>query len=123
MVFVWVLRASEHHSPQEIADRIGRRLRLNGHHVETQALPATSDRQWPSPGEGLVLGSAVHDGAWLPAAEHFVRINADRLGGQPTWMFSAARRRGQVSAVVRRPRRRARVCGQWWRPGHPRPSR
>ncbi|WP_030690727.1 flavodoxin domain-containing protein [Streptomyces globisporus] len=88
MVSVWVLYASEHHSTQEIADRIGERLRLNGHHVQIQALRAFPEEQWPLPGDALVLGSAVHDGAWLPAAEGFVRNNADRLGDQPTWMFS-----------------------------------
>ncbi|MEU9997491.1 flavodoxin domain-containing protein [Streptomyces sp. NPDC050848] len=88
MVSVWVLYASEHHSTEEIADRIGDRLRLNGHHVEIQALRVPSEGQRSLPGDALVLGSAVHDGAWLPAAEGFVRNNADRLGDQPTWMFS-----------------------------------
>ncbi|MBX9427016.1 flavodoxin domain-containing protein [Streptomyces lateritius] len=100
MVFVWILYASEHHSTEEIADRIGERLRLNGHHVEIQALRASSDGPWRSPSDALVLGSAVHDGAWLPAAEGFVRNNADRLSDQPTWMFSVG-----MTAALRGPLR------------------
>ncbi|MET8509246.1 flavodoxin domain-containing protein [Streptomyces sp. NPDC004787] len=88
MASVRILYASEHHSTEEIADRIGERLRLNGHHVEIQALRAPSEGHGPLPGDALVLGSAVHDGAWLPAAEDFVRNNADRWDDQPTWMFS-----------------------------------
>lgn len=88
MVSIRVLYASEHHSTREIADRIGKRLRLHGHHVEILALRAASDGQWPAQSGALVLGSAVHDGAWLPAAEGFVRNNADRMRDQPTWMFS-----------------------------------
>ncbi|MEV6246741.1 flavodoxin domain-containing protein [Streptomyces sp. NPDC051742] len=99
MVSVRVLYASEHHSTQEIADRIGKRLRLNGHPVEILALRSASN-QWPSQSGALVLGSAVHDGAWLPAAEGFVRNNADRLGDQPTWMFSVG-----MTAALRGPLR------------------
>ncbi|QNE73367.1 flavodoxin [Streptomyces finlayi] len=88
MAAVRVLYASAHHSTQEIADRIGERLRLRGHAVEIQALREPSDGQWRSAGDVLVLGSAIHDGAWLPAAEAFVRNNTDRFGSRTTWMFS-----------------------------------
>lgn len=97
MVSVCVLYASEHHSTQEIADRIGERLRLNGHHVKIQALDASFRGRWRLPCDALVLGSAVHDGAWLPAAESFVTDNAARTGDRPTWMFSV----GMTAALPR----------------------
>ncbi|MFF5924221.1 flavodoxin domain-containing protein [Streptomyces flavochromogenes] len=86
MVFVRVLYASEHHSTQEIASRIGTRLRTQGHHVEVRAL--TSALGGLPRADAFVMGSAVHDGAWLPTAEAAVRVGAEGLRGQPVWMFS-----------------------------------
>ncbi|MFI8825251.1 flavodoxin domain-containing protein [Streptomyces sp. NPDC053431] len=97
MVSVRVLYASEHRSTQEIADRIGERLRRRRHPVETRELRAPSEGQGPLPGDALVLGSAVHDGAWLPTAEGFV---ADTLRLRPSRCASG---RGSAPPLSRGP--------------------
>ncbi|GAA4990107.1 flavodoxin domain-containing protein [Kitasatospora paranensis] len=38
--------------------------------------------------DAAVLGSAVHDGRWLPAAEEFLRRSTVPLGRHPVWLFS-----------------------------------
>ncbi|MFC8272714.1 flavodoxin domain-containing protein [Streptomyces sp. NPDC057271] len=88
MVSVRILYASEHHSTQEIASRIGGRLRTHGHRVEVRPLDADPGGPWPQQADALVMGSAVHDGAWLPSAEAVVRDRTEQLREQPVWMFS-----------------------------------
>ncbi|MGW6395981.1 flavodoxin domain-containing protein [Streptomyces sp. NPDC055103] len=88
MVFVRVLYASEHHSTQEIASRIGARLRTHGHHVDVRELASALGGQGLLRADAFVMGSAVHDGAWLPTAEAAVRVGAEGLREQPVWMFS-----------------------------------
>ncbi|MFF0428154.1 flavodoxin domain-containing protein [Streptomyces sp. NPDC004520] len=98
MVSVRILYASEHHSTQEIASRIGRRLRTHGHRVEVRALDPGGP--WLHQADALVMGSAVHDGAWLPRAEAAVRGRAEQLREQPVWMFSVG-----MSAALPKPLR------------------
>ncbi|MEU3447526.1 flavodoxin domain-containing protein [Streptomyces thermolilacinus] len=86
MASVLIVFASEHHSTQQIAARIGIRLTEHGHHVEAHELPL-SEPTWPSC-DACVMGSAVHDGAWLPAADAFVHEYAEPLGTRAVWMFS-----------------------------------
>ncbi|RPK88510.1 MULTISPECIES: flavodoxin domain-containing protein [Streptomyces] len=100
MVSVRILYASEHHSTQEIASRIGSRLRTHGHRVEVRALDSDPGRPWLHQADALVLGSAVHDGAWLPSAEAAVRARTERLREQPVWMFSVG-----MSAALPKPLR------------------
>ena len=38
--------------------------------------------------DAVVLGSAVHNQAWLPEAGAFVKAHADELASVPTWLFS-----------------------------------
>lgn len=38
--------------------------------------------------DALVLGSAIHDRAWLPEAANFVARVARDLGSRPVWLFS-----------------------------------
>ncbi|BAU81774.1 flavodoxin-like protein [Streptomyces laurentii] len=100
MAFVRILYASEHHSTQEIAERIGARLRTHGHRAEVQALDPAPGRQGLDQADALVMGSAVHDGAWLPEAEAAVRGGAEQLREQPVWMFSVG-----MSAALPKPLR------------------
>lgn len=47
----------------------------------------------------MIIGSAVHGGRWLPAAEEYVRRHEDALGQHRVWMFSvglAAKLHGRV---------------------------
>ncbi|MFD0427307.1 flavodoxin domain-containing protein [Streptomyces zhihengii] len=66
MVQVLVLHASAHHSTQEIASRIGERLRTHGHDADVRALDQVTGGHWLDQCDALVLGSAIHNGAWLP---------------------------------------------------------
>ncbi|WP_086830442.1 flavodoxin domain-containing protein [Streptomyces sp. NRRL B-24572] len=100
MVSVRILYASEHHSTQEIAPRIGRRLRTHGHRVEVRARDPDPGGPWLQQADALVMGSAVHDGAWLPCAEAAVRGGAEQLREQPVRMFSVG-----MSAVLPKPLR------------------
>ncbi|WP_282696572.1 flavodoxin domain-containing protein [Streptomyces sp. CC208A] len=101
MASVRILYASEHHSTREIAERIGARLTAHGHEADVRALRTAPDAQDLPPADALVMGSAVHDGAWLPVAEAAVRNGAERLRGQPVWMFSVG-----MSAALPGPLRR-----------------
>lgn len=100
MVLVRILYASRHGSTQEIAERIGTRLSASGHRVDVQPLRVGSGRGRLPQADAYVVGSAVHDGAWLPEAEAVVRGGAGQLRGLPVWMFSVG-----MSAALPRPLR------------------
>lgn len=80
-----VLYASAGGSTAGIARRIAEGLREAGTLVD--AWPVEEADGVHAYG-AVVLGSAVHHGAWLPAAEDFVRLNADVLARRPVWLFS-----------------------------------
>ncbi len=74
--------ATAHGSTAEVAERIAARLRSSGWAVDARPVVPQLD---PAPYDAIVLGSAVHDMAWLPSAQHFLRrIPATT----PTWFFS-----------------------------------
>ncbi|MER7751923.1 flavodoxin domain-containing protein [Kitasatospora sp. NPDC097643] len=79
--------ASAHGSTTGIAERIAADLRGHGYEVVVSALSHAPD---PSAFDAAVLGSAIHDGRWLPEAEEFVRRNADALAQRPVWLFSVS---------------------------------
>ncbi|MGY1704827.1 flavodoxin domain-containing protein [Geodermatophilus sp. SYSU D00697] len=56
----------------------------------------------PARFDAFVIGSAVHDMAWLPAAAEFLRSGRAVLGDRPFWCFSVAgvAPRGPVSRAV-----------------------
>ncbi|MGW3304349.1 flavodoxin domain-containing protein [Streptomyces rubiginosohelvolus] len=97
MALVRILYASEHHSTQEITSRIGTRLRTHGHHVDVRSLTSALGGQGLPRVDAFVMGSAVHDGAWLPTAEAAVLAGAEELRGLPVWMFSV----GMSAALLR----------------------
>lgn len=51
--------------------------------------------------DAVVLGSAIHDQAWLPEATRFVRENASALAGLPVWVFGVGMP-GALPRVLRR---------------------
>jgi menaquinone-dependent protoporphyrinogen oxidase len=79
--------ASAHGSTREIAEHIGVRLREQGlaHHVRDLERATLEE---PERYEALVLGSAVHDRAWLPPAKDFLRHHGELLETRPVWLFS-----------------------------------
>lgn len=82
---VLVAYASAFGSTREIAERIGEVIGKSVPGVEVRSIDQVSDL---AAYDAFVLGSAVHNQAWLPAGEDFVRRNAPRLAGKPLWMFS-----------------------------------
>lgn len=77
--------ASEHGSTRGIAERIGARLGEFGSRVEVRSLGQVQD---VDAYDAAVLGSAVHNGAWLKEGADFVRRNRGGLAGRPVWLFS-----------------------------------
>ncbi|SEO83368.1 flavodoxin domain-containing protein [Trujillonella endophytica] len=85
---VLVASASAGGSTAEVAERIAARLRAS---LEVEVRPAG-----PAPAADLdrfdafVVGSAVHDMAWLPPARELLQLLAPVLGERPVWLFSVA---------------------------------
>ncbi|SOC49601.1 menaquinone-dependent protoporphyrinogen oxidase [Blastococcus aggregatus] len=74
--------ASAHGSTAGVADRIA--ARINSFGCEVDCRPVGPDLD-PAAYDAILLGSAVHDMAWLPSAVDFLT----RLSGaEPTWFFS-----------------------------------
>jgi menaquinone-dependent protoporphyrinogen oxidase len=82
---VLVAYATAHGSTRDIAERIATRLR--DEMIDVRCLPVT-DVENPSHYQAVVLGSAIHDQAWLPEARRFVHRNGERLADLPLWLFS-----------------------------------
>ncbi|MDA8371137.1 MAG: flavodoxin [Nocardiopsaceae bacterium] len=77
--------ASEHGSTREIAVRVAERLREHGHEAEALSLDRAGD---VGAYDAAVLGSAVHNSAWLPTAVDYVERNTGALAERPVWLFS-----------------------------------
>lgn len=84
---VLVAYATDHGSTRGVADRIADRLRQRG--VDAKAC-AVADVLEVSSCEAVVLGSAIHDGKWLPEARQFADRNAAPLRERPVWLFSVS---------------------------------
>ena len=82
---VLVAYASRGNSTREIAQRIADRLRTHGHHASVAAVGDVSN---VDAYEGMVIGSAVYNGAWPAEATGFVRRLKDALASRPVWLFS-----------------------------------
>lgn len=102
---ILVTFASEHGSTAEIAERLAARLRARG--VDAEATEVEDAP--PLKGfDAIVVGSAIHDGAWLPSAATYMTRNARALAARPTWMFSV----GMVDALPRVFRKLAKAEGR-----------
>ncbi|MFC5889946.1 MULTISPECIES: flavodoxin domain-containing protein [Kitasatospora] len=80
--------AGEHGSTRGIAERIAAGLRRHGHHVVVMSLVPLGPSLVLEDTEledldAAVLGSAVHDGRWLPAAVEFARRKRRRARRPP----------------------------------------
>lgn len=80
-----VVYASRFGSTKGVADRIARVLRANGLRVDVRPCELEPD---PRGYAAVVLGSAVFNQRWLPAAERFAHDNRNALAGRPVWLFS-----------------------------------
>src|SRR5262245_49622748 len=85
-VKVLIVSASRHGSTEEIAEQLAVVLREHGISVHTQH----ADRvQALDDYDGVILGSAVYLGHWLPPARRFAEQHAAQLAGLPVWLFSS----------------------------------
>ncbi|GAA4488456.1 hypothetical protein GCM10023094_48380 [Rhodococcus olei] len=99
---VLVAHASAQGSTATIADRIGDTLAAAGCSATTASV--TDD---PDPGEfdAVVLGSAIHDGDFLPEFHGYLERHRAALSMRPTWLFSVGMGpalHGPIGALFRR---------------------
>ncbi|GAA2784449.1 hypothetical protein GCM10010441_06720 [Kitasatospora paracochleata] len=84
---VFVGYASAHGSTRGVAERIASVLTQHGHQVFVGPLDRHTDLRGFA---AAVLGSAVHDGKWLPEAVEALRRNADVLAEFQVWVYSVS---------------------------------
>jgi menaquinone-dependent protoporphyrinogen oxidase len=85
-VTVLVAYATKHGSTEQIAETIGRELRLHGLEANVLSVGEIED---VVPYDAVVLGSAVYVGHWLSNARAFAKEHASELADRPTWLFSS----------------------------------
>ncbi len=99
---ILVAYASERGATQGVAQRVAGALRDAGHAVDVVPV---GERPDVGTYDAVVLGSAVHNQRWLPAAEAFARANEQDLASCPLWLFSVGMPgafHGRVRAVAER---------------------
>ena len=82
---VLVAYASAFGSTREIAERIAARVGRAEDDVECRQVDGI---EAASGYKAVILGSAIHNQEWLPAAMSFVRRAAPQVGDTPVWAFS-----------------------------------
>lgn len=82
---VLVAFASAAGSTAGVAEWIAGALLARGHDV---VLRSVGEITGVTGYDAFVIGSAVHDQAWLPAAADFLTENRRGLRGTPVWLFS-----------------------------------
>lgn len=79
--------ASAHGSTRGVAERIAGRLVGHGLGARARSVDEIVE---VTPYDAVVVGSAVHNGAWLPGAVRFLHRNADLLRERPVWLFTVS---------------------------------
>lgn len=82
---ILIAYASRHGSTEEVAEAIAETLRGRGFEVSLLRAEEVHDLEGF---QGVVLGSGVRFGQWLPLAVHFVERFQARLRSMPTAFFS-----------------------------------
>lgn len=82
---VLVAYASRNGATRTVAERIAERIGESGRPVELTSAGEVADLAGY---EAVVLGSAIYDGRWLPAAADLARCNRGSLANRPVWLFS-----------------------------------
>jgi menaquinone-dependent protoporphyrinogen oxidase len=80
-----------------VAERIAARLERRGVQVVLRRIGLADT---PDDCEAAVIGSAVHDGAWLVEGERYIRDRRRQCGDRPLWMCSV-RMRAALCGPVR----------------------
>ncbi|MET9294714.1 flavodoxin domain-containing protein [Streptomyces sp. NPDC003077] len=92
----------EHGSTRGVAEHVAATLGKDGHEAEVVPL-AVPGAGGPAPDhDAFVLGSAVHNGRWMPEADAFLRRYRGELAGRPLWLFSVGLARVLGGWVERR---------------------
>lgn len=89
-------------STKGVANFIADKLRRDGFLVDVQSVNEAPD---PEAFDAVILGSAVHNRAWLPEAELYLYKYRDVLSHKGVWLFSvslSASLRGPIGRVLRR---------------------
>ena len=68
-----------------VATRIAAVLRTHGHVVATYSVDEIAEADGY---DAYVVGSAVHDQAWLPSGAAFLARERQTVRGKPVWLFS-----------------------------------
>lgn len=84
---VLVAYATAHGSTAGVAGRIGEALAATGCTVDVRPVEQVGAVESY---DAVVLGSAVHDTTWLPAARSFARRQRAVLRQRPVWLFSVS---------------------------------
>jgi menaquinone-dependent protoporphyrinogen oxidase len=84
---VLVAHASAHGSTAEIATRLAATLAAAGPDTDVRPVAEVTSL---SGYDAAVIGSAIHDGAWLPDAHAFLRERKAGLSKRPVWLFSVS---------------------------------
>ncbi|MFC3433161.1 flavodoxin [Nocardia seriolae] len=97
-----IVYASAAGSTAQIAEFMAQRMRDKQLHVRVEPV----DRA-PDPGlfEAVVLGSAIHNGRFLPGFADYIQRHAATLKQQPNWLFSVGMGpalHGPVGAIFKR---------------------
>ncbi|MVU82374.1 hypothetical protein GPX89_34730 [Nocardia sp. ET3-3] len=99
---VLIVYASAAGSTAQIAEFMAQRMRDKQLHVRVEPVDRAPD---PGSYEAVVLGSAIHNGQFLPGFADYVRRYAASLKQRPSWLFSIGMGpalRGPVGAVFKR---------------------
>lgn len=102
---VLVAYASALGSTREIAEHVASRMAVALGQVECRPV---EEVQSVSGYEAVVVGSAIHNQAWLPAAVLFFTHHAPELAKRPVWAFNV----GMADALPRPFRRRGAALQQ-----------
>ena len=85
---VLVCVASRHGASRQIAARIAARLGAGADGLDVEVAQAQQVRTVARYG-AVILGSAVYEGRWMPAARELVARHATAMRDLPVWLFSS----------------------------------
>ncbi|WLP90616.1 flavodoxin domain-containing protein [Gordonia sp. NB41Y] len=88
-----ILYATDHGSTTGIAERLAADRKRHGDQVTVARLRETSHLD---DYDGVIVGSAIHNGQWLPEATHAVDRLSSQWGDKPLWAFSV----GSIGATT-----------------------
>ena len=122
MAKIGLLYAGRHGQTAKIAERIGARLRAQGHAVDVVSCPRRGEPAFElARFDGVMVGSSVHVGRHHREIDRFVRLHGHFLASGPNAFFSvclsARTPSPEAQRTAREPVVRTLALGPW-RPKH-----